>query len=59
MYLQLYQMLADFAYGTGAVLTDWQHLCITLFATIAVYAVLVIPFVVVFWLIKLIVGIFQ
>lgn len=56
MYLMLYDMLADFAYGADAVLTNYQDLCITLFATTAVYACLVIPFVVVYWVIRTVCG---
>lgn len=58
MYQQLYSILASFAYGADAVLTNYQDLCVTIFATICVYFLLALPFLVCFWIIRWVWGVF-
>lgn len=56
MYYELYQMLADFFYGTGAELTVWMDMTLTVLSTIGILFVFAIPFVVVWNCIKFIGG---
>ena len=56
MYYELYQMLADFFYGSGAELTVWMDMTLTVLSTIGILVVFAIPFAVVWYGIKLIFG---
>ena len=53
MYYSLYQILAEFFYGVGVELTNFQDLTLTLLSTICVVFCVSIPFVVVWRAIKI------
>lgn len=56
MYYDLYAMLADFFYGSGAELTGWMEMTLTVLSTIGILFVFAIPFIVVWNCIKLVFG---
>lgn len=56
MYFQLYQMLADFFYGAGTELTGYMDMTLTVLSTIGILFIFAVPFVVVWYCIKLIFG---
>ena len=56
MYNELYQLLSDFFYGSGAELTVWMEMTLTVLSTIGILFVFAMPFVVVWNGIKLICG---
>lgn len=56
MYNELYQLLSDFFYGSGAELTCWMDMTLTVLSTIGILFVFAMPFVVVWNGIKLICG---
>lgn len=56
MYFQLYQMLADFFYGSGVELTGWMEMTLTVLSTIGILVIFAVPFAVVWYGIKLIFG---
>ena len=56
MYNELYQLLSDFFYGSGAELTVWMDMTLTVLSTIGLLFVFAMPFVVVWNGIKLICG---
>ena len=47
MYFELYQMLAEFFYGSGTELTVWMDMTLTVLSTVGILVVFAIPFVVV------------
>lgn len=56
MYFELYQLLADFFYGSGVELTGYMDMTLTVLSTIGILVVFAIPFAVVWSGIKLIFG---
>ena len=56
MYFQLYQILADFFYGFGVELTGWMDMTLTVLSTIGILFIFAVPFVVIWFGIKLIFG---
>lgn len=56
MYFDLYQMLADFFYGSGTELTAYMDMTLTVLSTIGILVVFAVPFAVVWYGIKLIFG---
>ena len=56
MYFQLYQILADFFYGSGVELTGWMDMTLTVLSTIGILFIFAVPFVVIWFGIKLIFG---
>lgn len=56
LYYSAFQMFANFIYGEGAVLTAEQNMVLTILATIAALAVVVVPFVVVWLIIRFVTG---
>lgn len=56
MYFQLYQILADFFYGAGVELTGWMDMTLTVLSTIGILFIFAVPFVVIWFCIKLIFG---
>ena len=54
MYFELYQMLAEFFYGTGTELTVWMDMTLTVLSTIGILVVFAVPFFVVWNCLKLI-----
>ena len=55
IYTALYTLVQNAFYGS-AVLTGWQEMVLTIIATIGCLFVFVVPFIIVWELIKLIVG---
>lgn len=56
MYFELYKMLADFFYGAGTELTGYMDMTLTVLSTIGILFIFAVPFVVVWYCIKLIFG---
>lgn len=56
LYYQAFDMFANFIYGEGVDLTAEQNMVMTILATIAVLFVVVVPFLVVYFVIRLIFG---
>lgn len=56
MYFELYQLLADFFYGSGVELTGYMDMTLTVLSTIGILVVFAIPFAVVWYGLKLIFG---
>lgn len=56
MYFELYQMLADFFYGSGTELTGYMDMTLTVLSTIGILFIFAVPFAVVWYCIKLIFG---
>lgn len=44
MYFDLYNLLSEFIYGSGAELTEWMDLTLTMLSTFAVLVVVCVPF---------------
>ena len=56
LYFTCYDMMKEFIYGSDAQLTEHMELTLTILATICSLFVVVIPFVVVFFVIRLVTG---
>lgn len=56
IYFTCYDMMQEFIYGSDAQLTEHMELTLTILATICSLFVVVVPFVVVFFVIRLITG---
>lgn len=55
MYFQLYDIMANAFYGSGIELTNYQDMVLTVLATAGLLAVVAIPFVLVFMLIRMVI----
>lgn len=55
-YYSIFDVFSDFFYGKDAILTAEQNMVLTILATTAVLFVVIVPFLVVFFVIRLIVG---
>ncbi len=53
MYYQAFDMFADFLYGEGMELTGEQNMVLTILATTAVLFVVVVPFLILFFVLRL------
>lgn len=56
MYFELYNLLAEFFYGSGVELTGWMDMTLTVLSTIGILVVFAVPFFVVWNCIKVIFG---
>lgn len=55
-YYSIFDVFSDFFYGKDAILTAEQNMVLTILATTAVLFVVIVPFLVVFYVIRLICG---
>ncbi len=53
VYYQAFDMFSDFIYGDGVVLTSEQNMVLTILATTAVLFVVVVPFLILFFVLRL------
>lgn len=55
MYFQLYDIMAEAFYGSGIELTNYQDMVLTVLATAGILALVAIPFVLVYALVRMVI----